>query len=241
MHEKFHGIPPVPINKGKLVRTAGSPQLSEAFLFEFVEPVPFGTAWDWQKEWQKRLIDDPLHPQAVWLLQHSKCYTLGRGATEKNLLFDVKNPPCELFRIDRGGEVTHHLPGQLVAYLVFDLHRYKTDLNWYLRELEELLLEVLGALGLKGKRWTGLTGIWIEDYKVGAIGISCKRWVTQHGLSLNIDCDLTTYEKVVPCGLADHKLGRLSDWLPGVTVKEVQLIMKQHLERRFHLTWTTST
>ena len=150
MDQQLHGIPPVPIDIGKLGTTSTSAPSRSTFLFECSEPVPFEMAWIWQQQWQQHLFTKPIAPQAVWLLQHQSCYTLGRGASEANLLFDANNPPVALHRIDRGGEVTHHLPGQLVVYPVLDLRRYQTDLHWYLRQLEQVLIDVLAVLGLAG-------------------------------------------------------------------------------------------
>ena len=192
-------------------------------------------AWEWQREWQKGLLTDSDSCSAVWLLEHLPCFTLGRGASETNLLFDIKNSPLPIHRIDRGGEVTHHLPGQLVAYFVLDLHRYKTDLNWYLRQLEEILIEVIACLGLNGERMPGLTGIWIEKRKVASIGISCRRWITQHGLALNVNCDLSGFHQIVPCGLSESSVGSLDFWLPGIKMTEVKDLMRQCVVNRFEL------
>ncbi len=199
--------------------------------------MPFEAAWDWQKSWQKRLFNSNNSPQAVWLLQHQNCYTLGRGADQENLCFEPDQSPSELYRIDRGGEVTHHLPGQLVGYLVLDLRRYRTDLNWYLRQLEQVLIDVLAELGLVGERIDGLTGIWLNGYKVASIGVGCRRWITQHGLALNVDCDLEGFDEIIPCGLRGCTMGRLDSWLPGLTVKDVQPFLKKSLADRFRLEW----
>ena len=95
------------------------------------------------------------------------------------MCFSPDKPPADLFRINRGGEVTHHLPGQLVVYLVMDLLRYKQDLSWYLRQLEQVVLEVLVELGLCGERIQGLTGVWLDGFKVSSIGIGCRRSIQQ--------------------------------------------------------------
>ncbi|HGY5554437.1 MAG TPA: lipoyl(octanoyl) transferase LipB [Prochlorococcus sp.] len=229
----------MPVDISKLGKISASAKPPTAFLFECSELVPLNTALAWQRQWQQHLFAQPLAPQAVWLLQHQPCYTLGRGASEANLLFDLNNPPAALFRIDRGGEVTHHLPGQLVAYPVLDLRRYQTDLHWYLRQLEQVLIDVLAQLGLPGERQDGLTGLWLEEKKVAAIGVGCRRWITQHGLALNVDCDLEGFSAVVPCGLADHSVGRLDQWIPGLTVAEVQPLMRQSFSERFGLAWQT--
>ena len=180
---------------------------------------------------------DPSAREAVWILQHQTCYTLGRGASEEHLHFDPAEPPAPLYRIDRGGEVTHHLPGQLVAYPVLDLQRRTPDLHWYLRQLEQVVLDVLAELGLEGQRLPGLTGLWLDNRKVAAIGVGCRRWITQHGLALNVDCSMQGFEQVTPCGLTGRAVGRLADWLPGLTSAEVQPLLRQALAHRFGLVW----
>jgi lipoyl(octanoyl) transferase len=207
----------------------------DAILFEPPLPVPFEQAWDWQRQLQARLLRDPDGPEALLLLQHPPCYTLGRGASEGFLRFDPADPPAPLFRIDRGGEVTHHLPGQLVAYPVLALQRHGGDLHVYLRDLEGAVLEVLAALGLRGERQKGLTGVWLEGRKVAAIGVGVRRWISQHGLALNVTCPLEGFSAIVPCGLKGHGVTRLSDWCPGLTTATVQTLLRQSLARRFGL------
>ncbi len=210
---------------------------SSAILFEPSELIDFQIAWDWQKKWQVSLMSDPSCSQAVWILEHFDCYTLGRGASEKNLLFDIYNPPSPLYRIDRGGEVTHHAPGQLVIYLVMNLQLYKKDLNWYLRELESVLIDVLKSLGLHGYKLNDMTGVWCEGQKVASIGIGCRRWITLHGMALNVNCDLEGFHQIVPCGVDGLKTGRLSQWIPDVEIKEVTSLMKKSLNKHFGLLW----
>ena len=176
-------------------------------------------------------------PEAVWILQHPPCYTLGRGASLEHLHFDVAQPPFPLHHIDRGGEVTHHLPGQIVVYPVLDLQRRTPDLHVYLRQLEQLLIDVLAELGLKGERQAGLTGLWLDGRKVAAIGIGCRRWITQHGLALNVDCDLRGFDQITACGLKGRQAGRLVDWIPGLSVDQVQPLLREAIAKHFHLVW----
>lgn len=205
--------------------------------------MPFQQAWDLQRRWQERLLLDSAtgaDAEAVWLLQHPRCFTLGRGASEDHLLFDPEHPPAPLHRIDRGGEVTHHAPGQLVAYPVLDLRRRRTDLHWYLRQLEQVVIDVLQALGLQGERIEGLTGVWLDQRKVAAIGVGCRRWITQHGLALNVTCDLEGFRSVVPCGLKGRSVGRLRDWIPDLEIEIVQSLLRDALAARFDLVWQDS-
>ena len=227
----------MPVVIGKLEPAHDSAHPGRAFLFEPDQLVSFEQAWDAQRRWQERLLDDHDASEAVWLLQHPPCYTLGRGASEAHLHFDPKHPPAPLHRIDRGGEVTHHLPGQLVVYPVLDLRRRQPDLHWYLRQLEQVVIDVLAEIGLEGQRLPGLTGIWLDNRKVAAIGVGCRRWITQHGLALNICCDLEGFSQVTPCGLAGRAVGRLVDWCPGLTVVDVQHLLRDALAHRLDLVW----
>ncbi|CAI8432002.1 MAG: Octanoyltransferase [Cyanobium sp. ARS6] len=233
----------MPAPKGKLVTPLDSGAGSSAFLFQPDQLVPFQQAWDLQRRWQERLLLDSAtgaDAEAVWLLQHPRCFTLGRGASEDHLLFDPEHPPAPLHRIDRGGEVTHHAPGQLVAYPVLDLRRRRTDLHWYLRQLEQVVIDVLQALGLQGERIEGLTGVWLDQRKVAAIGVGCRRWITQHGLALNVTCDLEGFKSVVPCGLKGRSVGRLRDWIPDLEIEIVQSLLRDALAARFDLVWQDS-
>jgi lipoyl(octanoyl) transferase len=208
----------------------------DAILFDPPGPVPFERAWRWQRTLQQRLLTDPRGPETLLILEHPGCYTLGRGASLDHLGFDPAAPPAPLFRIDRGGEVTHHLPGQLVAYPVLNLQRHGADLHLYLRQLEGVVLDVLGQLGLAGQRLEGLTGVWLEGRKLAAIGVGARRWISQHGLALNVNCDLDGFAAIVPCGLADHGVGRLCDWLPGLRPDQVQPLLRDAIAERFGLT-----
>ena len=229
----------MPVVIGKLGAAGDLAHPDSAILFETSGLVPFEQAWIAQRRWQQRLLDDAKAPAAVWLLQHPPCYTLGRGASTQHLHFDPARPPAPLHRIDRGGEVTHHLPGQLVVYPVLDLSRRNPDLHWYLRQLEQVMIEVLAKLGLQAERLPGLTGLWLENRKVGAIGVGCRRWITQHGLSLNVDCDLSGFSLITPCGLEGLTVGRLTEWIPGLTVGQVQPLLVEALAIRFDLVWIT--
>ena len=194
----------------------------DAILFEATAPVPFERAWAVQRQLQQRLLAHPEGPDAVLLLEHEPCYTMGRGASEAFLRFDPAAPPLPLHRIDRGGEVTHHAPGQLVLYPVLNLQRHGADLHLYLRQLEQVVIDVLAGLDLQGERIDGLTGVWLEGRKLAAIGVGARRWISQHGLALNVDCDLAGFAPVVPCGLADRPVGRLVDWRPQLNAQQLR-------------------
>ncbi len=183
---------------------------------------PYQTAWDMQKQWQQKLIADPNHPDVLMLLEHPPVYTLGTGSSLEFVKFGA-DAGYELHRSERGGEVTYHCPGQLVVYPILNLRRHQMDLHWYLRQLEEVVIRVLAGYGLFGKRIPGLTGVWLNEKKVAAIGIKVSRWVTMHGLALNVNNDLSGFEQIVPCGIADRSVGNLLEFLPTVSLKEVSL------------------
>ncbi len=207
----------------------------DAILFEAQRPVPFERGWAAQRALQQRLLANPEGPEALLLLEHEPCYTLGRGASEAFLRFDPASPPLPLHRIDRGGEVTHHTPGQLVLYPVLNLQRHGADLHLYLRDLEQVVIDLLAALDLQGERITGLTGVWLEGRKVAAIGVGARRWISQHGLALNVDCGLEGFAAVVPCGLTDRPVGRLADWRPGLTAAALRAPLRNAAAARLGL------
>lgn len=217
-----------------------------AILFQAPQPVPYARAWAWQRQLQQRLLAEPAggHPaaaEAVLLLEHEPCYTLGRGADPAHLRFDPADPPQPLFRVDRGGEVTHHLPGQLLLYPVLDLRRRGADLHLHLRRLEDVVLDVLASLGLRGERCAGRTGVWLEGHKLAAIGVGARRWIAIHGLALNVDCPLDGFGAIVPCGIADRPVGRLADWCPGLGTAAVRPLLLAACAARFGLEFRPPT
>ncbi|MFH7242138.1 MAG: lipoyl(octanoyl) transferase LipB [Spirulina sp.] len=196
--------------------------------------MPYEDAWTLQKAWVSRHRQSP-QPDRLLLVEHPPVYTLGQGSTVENLKFLESDPPHPLFRIERGGEVTHHCPGQLVGYPILDLKRHQTDLHWYLRQLEEVVIQTLAALDIPGTRQPGLTGVWVGDTKLAAIGIKVSRWITMHGFALNVCPDLSGFEAIVPCGIADKSVGSVAQFCPGITVAEVVPVVKQSFSQVFAL------
>ena len=183
--------------------------------------VRYSVALEWQRSLVQERRDCPELADVLILLEHPQVYTLGQGAKLDFLKFDPSQNEYELHRVERGGEVTYHCPGQLVGYPILNLRRYRQDLHWYLRQLEEVLLKVLDVYGLKGERYPGLTGVWLEGRKVGAIGIKVSRWITMHGFALNVCPELEGFYKIVPCGIADRPVGSLAEFIPGITIDKV--------------------
>lgn len=184
--------------------------------------VSYRDAWNWQKTLLQERVNNPSLHDVLILLEHPPLYTLGQGASLDFIKFELDKNNFEVCRVERGGEVTYHCPGQLVGYPILNLKYYRQDLHWYLRQLEEVLIRVVAVYGLKGDRIAGLTGVWIDGIKVGAIGIKVSRWVTMHGFALNVCPDLSGFEKIVPCGIADKAVGSLAQWVPDIKLEEVR-------------------
>lgn len=185
--------------------------------------IPYSVAWDWQKKLLQERLNNPALQDVLILLEHPPIYTLGQGSSLEFLKFDIDKNAEKVYRVERGGEVTYHCPGQLVGYPILNLQHYCKDLHWYLRQLEEVLIRVLAVYGLQGERIAGLTGVWLEGRKVGAIGIKVSRWITMHGFSLNVCPDLTGFEQIVPCGISDKPVGSLAQWISEINIEQVRL------------------
>jgi lipoyl(octanoyl) transferase len=183
---------------------------------------PYQEAITLQRSLQQQRLDHPALEDVLILLEHPPVYTLGTGANVKFLKFDPDHPPAELHRIERGGEVTYHCPGQLVGYPILNLHYHQTDLHWYLRQLEEVIIQLLKKYHLKGERIEGLTGVWLEGYKIAAIGIKVRRWITIHGFAINICPDLTGFNAIIPCGISNRPVGSLIQFIPDLTLDQVR-------------------
>lgn len=187
--------------------------------------VPYEVAWEWQRSLLQARRADPSLDDVLLLLEHPPVYTLGYGASDQHLRFDPKTSEIPLYRIERGGDVTHHCPGQLVGYPILNLRHYQPDLHWYLRQLEEVIIQVIGHYGLVGDRISGLTGVWVNGYKVAAIGIKVTRWITMHGFSLNVCPDLAGFRNIVPCGIGDRPVGTLAQFVPTICPTAIQTLL----------------
>jgi len=165
---------------------------------------PYLAAWGSQQRIAAAVRDGG--PPALILLEHPVTYTLGaRGKTEHLLLSEqaLRSRGAEVIRSDRGGDVTFHGPGQVVAYPILDLRAYGQGPVWYVRSLETILIDVLARFGIDAARSAGRPGVWVGDAKIAAIGVRVSRGVTTHGFALNVNTDLAYFQHIVPCGLAD--------------------------------------
>lgn len=145
----------------------------------------------------------------VLLLEHEPVYTIGRTRDQTSLR-DPGDLPYPVFEINRGGQATFHGPGQLVGYLILDLNVHGRDLHDYLRRIESFLIDFAGHFGMKAGRREGLTGVWVDDRKLASIGVGVRKWITMHGFGLNVSSDLSGYEAITPCGIANVTMTSLS-------------------------------
>ena len=177
---------------------------SQPCQYEDLGQMSFGLAWDIQRDLVARRKNAKIADQLL-LVEHPHVITLGRNAKVENILaaedrlVELKVEVCET---DRGGDVTYHGPGQLVAYPIVDLGRWKRDITAYVRALELVMLNTVSDFGLEAERVAGCTGVWHRGAKLGSIGVHISRWVTSHGLALNVSTDLDYFDLIVPCGIS---------------------------------------
>jgi lipoyl(octanoyl) transferase len=165
----------------------------------------YGEALELQRDVARARISGAIPEDVLLLVEHDPVVTLGRSSKEAHLLASpalLAARGVELFEVERGGDVTFHGPGQLVGYPIIDLKRHRRDLHWYLRQVEESLIRALGGYGIVGSRSAGYTGVWVDDRKIASIGVHARDWVTWHGFALNVTTDLSYFDLIVPCGIA---------------------------------------
>jgi lipoyl(octanoyl) transferase len=167
--------------------------------------LPYAEALDLQRAVARARISGEIAEDVLLLVEHPPVVTLGRGTKPGNLLASpelLAARGVELFEVDRGGDVTFHGPGQLVGYPIVDLKRHRQDLHWYLRQVEAALIQGLAPFGIVGEPSVGQTGVWTAGRKLASIGVHARDWVTWHGFALNVTTDLSYFDLMVPCGIA---------------------------------------
>lgn len=183
----------------------------------------------------------------VLFCEHPHVYTLGKSGDENHLLLDnqnLKSVGATFHKINRGGDITYHGPGQLVVYPIFDLDHFFSDIHKYLRYLEEAVIQTLAHYDIKGERFDGLTGVWIEpntprERKICALGVKCSRWVTMHGIGFNINSDLSYFNNIIPCGIQNKSVTSMQEELGfKLDFKEVSEVLKNQLAKQFGYTYT---
>lgn len=217
--------------------------------------VDYKKTWDLQELLNKRIVDskvlsrrkNELKPTFRYhyliFCQHQLVFTLGKSGNQNNLLLnqnELKNQQISFYKINRGGDITHHGPGQLVMYPIFDLECFFTDINLYLRTLEEAVIITLAEFGITAGRLEGYTGVWIEPdslfnaRKICAMGIRTSRWVTMHGIALNVNNNLSYFNKIVPCGIKDKAVTSIAKELgQPINIDEVTAKLTKNMQQLF--------
>lgn len=225
--------------------------------FQDLGLIDYKEAWDYQEKLFKENIDlkirirngeKDLHTKNYLLFcEHPHVYTLGKSGKPENLLLDDKGlseNDASYYKINRGGDITYHGPGQLVAYPIFDLDHFFPDIHKYMRFLEEAVINTLERYGVTAGRVDGLTGVWLEGEtprarKICAMGVKSSRWVTMHGIGFNINSDLSYFSNIIPCGIEDKAVTSLERELGRkVDMDEVKSILKEELAQQFQFTYT---
>lgn len=221
--------------------------MKQQILFEDLGIKRYKETWDYQEALLQQNIQAKRSglptSQRLIFVEHPPVYTLGKSGKEAHLLINEQQRTekgVEYFHINRGGDITFHGPGQLVGYPILDLETFKTDLGWYLRSLEEVIILTLEDYYIQGSRSRGETGVWIEPdvpgkaRKICAMGIRCSRWITMHGFALNVNTDLNYFNDIIPCGIVNKKVTSLQEELGyQVSLEEVKEKVKLYFEQVF--------
>lgn len=227
----------------------------EKVLFHDIGLVDYKEAWDFQESLFKSITDckvanrdlqeeQQVHTQSHLIFcEHPHVYTLGKSGHEENLLANdakLKEMNATYYKINRGGDITYHGPGQLVGYPILDLDNFFTDIHRYLRVLEEIIILTLAEYGIRGDRYPGYTGVWIDPAdpvkarKICAMGVRSSRWVTMHGWALNVNADLNYFGNIVACGIVDKGITSMEKELGRkVDMEEVKEKLQKHFAAQF--------
>ena len=216
--------------------------------------IDYKKCWDYQEELFAEILatkssnrkEEKSDKTNNYLLfcEHPHVYTLGKSGNEKNLLVNadyLKSKGATFYKINRGGDITYHGPGQIVGYPILDLDNFFTDIHKYLRYLEEAVMLTLKEYGLESERSPGETGVWFDvgtpkARKICALGVKSSRWVTMHGFAFNVNSDLTYFGSIIPCGIADKKVTSLEKELERkIDFEEVKNKVKNHLIELFKM------
>jgi lipoyl(octanoyl) transferase len=212
--------------------------------------------WDYQESLFEKIVTQKTNNKAngttlpttnyFLFVEHPHVYTLGKSGHIENLLIDeegLKNKGATFYKINRGGDITYHGPGQIVGYPILDLENFFTDIHKYLRSLEEVIIRTLSDYGLKGERSEGETGVWLDvgtpfARKICAMGVRCSRWVTMHGFALNVNTDLGYFDNIIPCGIRGKAVTSLNVELAKdkVDLQEVKQRILTHFKEIFEAT-----
>ncbi|MDA0568812.1 MAG: lipoyl(octanoyl) transferase LipB [Bacteroidetes bacterium] len=227
--------------------------------FEDLGTMRYKPCWDYQEKVFKSVIDHkiasrdalsedpnadrPLPMSRLLFVEHPHVLTLGKSGDSENVIVSparLAELGVDYFPINRGGDITYHGPGQLVAYPILDLDQFFTDIHKYLRFLEEAIIRTCADFGVEAGRIQGQTGVWVDveagngARKICAFGVKCSRWVTMHGLAFNVDSDLNFFDLIIPCGISDKGVTSLSKEVGrNIALEEVKPLLKTHLQNLF--------
>ncbi|WP_315507669.1 lipoyl(octanoyl) transferase LipB [Capnocytophaga leadbetteri] len=212
--------------------------------------------WDYQESLFEEIVElkrknraentEVPTPNYFLFVEHPHVYTLGKSGHIENLLIDeaaLAKKGASFYKINRGGDITYHGPGQIVGYPIIDLENFFTDIHKYLRSLEEVIIRTLADYGIKGERSEGETGVWLDvgtpfARKICAMGVRASRWVTMHGFALNVNTDLGYFDNIIPCGIRGKAVTSLNVELSKekVDTEEVKKYILKHFEEIFGVT-----
>jgi len=215
--------------------------------------IDYKEAWDKQEGLFNQIVETKINNRKSNTLvqtenhlifcEHPHVYTLGKSGNESHLLVtenQLKEKQASYYKINRGGDITYHGPGQIVGYPILDLDNFFTDIHKYLRFLEEVIIKTLAEYNIVAERSTGETGVWLDvgkptARKICAFGVRASRWVTMHGFALNVNADLNYFNNIVPCGIADKAVTSMHKEL-GATIneQEVKEKIKKHFAEQFN-------
>lgn len=184
----------------------------------------YKNSWNYQKELQKKVLIGDCSDSIIFV-EHDSVYTFGKNSDKSNLLVS-KDSKIKIYETERGGEITYHGPGQIVCYPILNLKNFKQSVTWYMRALEEVIIETLKLFNIKATRKDSLTGVWVKDKKIGAQGVRMTKWVTMHGFALNVNTDLRFFNDIIPCGIKDFGVTSIEK----IIGKEQDLsLVKEHI------------
>ena len=212
----------------------------------------FSDAWEYQEDIFKKIIDQKIKNRSnenkmetnnfLIITEHDPVYTIGKSGDISNLLLnddEMKKQGIEFYKINRGGDITYHGPGQIMGYPIIDLDNFFTDINLYLRKLEEVIINTLKSYDLEGFTIKGETGVWVKDNnglskKVCAFGIRASRWVTMHGFSFNVNPELNYFKNIIPCGITDKGVTSVSELKNrNIEMNEIKQILYKNFAESF--------
>jgi lipoyl(octanoyl) transferase len=233
--------------------------MNKKVRFEDLGLIDYKQCWEYQEKLFAEIVErkrenrrenlNNVTPNYLLFCEHPHVYTLGKSGDKSNLLVNeesLKNRGATFYKINRGGDITYHGPGQIVGYPILDLDNFFTDIHKYLRLLEEAIILTLKEYGLEAERSEGETGVWFDvgtpkARKICAFGVKTSRWVTMHGFAFNVNSDLSYFENIIPCGIADKKVTSLKKELgKELDLEDVKKRVLVHVAKLFEMTITDS-